>query len=261
MINVNSTQSITYSVLNKLTATFASLNLVIAAIALTAIGCIAALFQCCRNGKLFRHESAGVPAANVHKPQPEIKYQNIQLAAHGVNQYQAGGPAACTPLACRFIASSLPVSPEMIERLILENNYKGDAFLETENCIAQTNLSVAENPWLSQRPFGNSMQVVLQREGENSLSAAVTSILDETGIAGAVITGNGVTIAMRKQGGNLEFFDSHGDSTITKKDNAAYVITFTNDQKKLIVDFLADRFPDIGFPPLLEIWPIQSKEL
>lgn len=191
-------------------------------------------------------------------PQNQVNYPTLILAAHGVNQYQSGGPAACTPLACAFIASKLPISSEMIEELILNNTYDKDTFAETENCIGNASLQVAQNPWDFQRDFGPTLQVSFERQGPAGLSAAVKSLSDEKGIGGAIITGNGMTIAMRKQGNTLEFFDSHGDAALTGKGNAAYVQTFTKDQKELAVGFLEHRFPNIGFTPNIEIWPIQS---
>ena len=176
---------------------------------------------------LSKESKKGVTDAKVNvkagQPLPKLKYPNIQLAANECNQYQAGGPAACTPLACDFIASQDPVSPEMIEKLLLGVKHLVDTFANTEDCIGQTNLNVAENPWSSQRDFGPTMQVSFDRHGKTGLSEAVKTLVEEKGICGAIITANGITTAMRKRGNVLEFFDPHGDSTLTHQGNAAYV--------------------------------------
>ena len=195
----------------------------------------------------------------------ETKYPNLFLAAQGVNQYQAGGPAACTPLACQFIASQQPASSQMLGNIITANKYTADNFLETENCIAQLHLKIAENPWESQREFSPSMQVSFDNESKMGLSAAMKSLLTSLDIGGAIFTANGVTIAMRKRGLGIEFFDSHGDATLTNqnnvnltnKNNAAYIYTFAPGQTDLMVDYLTHRFPEIGFTPNIEIWPIR----
>jgi hypothetical protein len=183
-------------------------------------------------------------------------YPVLILSEKELNQYLTGGTAACTPLACQFLASEQSASPPMIADLIVTNNYKKDTFVDTEECIKNYHLRLAENPWEDQRAKSKSMQVSFKRNAKMGIAAAVKSILNEPKIRGAIITANGLTIGMRKHDRRVEFFDSHGDATLTNQGNAAYIQVFAHDQAEQITNFLVSRFPDIEWAPAIEIWPI-----
>lgn len=189
------------------------------------------------------------------RPANTATYPTLILAANGVNQYQAGGVSACTPLACKFIASKEAVSAELLEKLIKENKYTGADHPEAETCIKDSGLQLAENPWAFQKDFSPSMQVAFERNGDAGLVSAVKSLVETANIRGAVFIANAVTIGMRKQGNAVEFFDSHGDNTITQKGNVAYVKAFANDQGEQILQYLEKRYP-AGLTPAIEVWPI-----
>lgn len=197
------------------------------------------------------------PVKKVERTKSRFAYPAFIFAADGMNQYQAGGPAACTPLACQFLASKEAASAQMLAKLLLANHYKNVEFIDTEEGINQFQLNIAENPWEAQKDFSSSMQVNFESGGKIGITAAVTSLLNSQDINGAIFTANGVTIAMRKRDHAIEFFDSHGDNTLTNQGNTAYIYTFSSDQIKQMVDFLVHRFPNIGFTPSIEIWPIE----
>ncbi|MGD0664374.1 MAG: hypothetical protein ABSA17_01410 [Rhabdochlamydiaceae bacterium] len=209
---------------------------------------------------------------HAQKQSPEVAQPKTILAADGVNQYSAGGSSACTPLACRFIASEDPASPEMLKQLIEGNTYLGNEHLDTEKCIQDTGLIRAENPWawMAQEPMqatvkNEPMQVTFGQNGVTDLTEAVKTLLGSNEINGAIITANTITIGMRKFGDAVEFFDSHGDASRTHTDkaygiNTAYVIQFQKNQMDQMVEFLTRRFPNIVKNSHIQIWPIQAKE-
>lgn len=195
-------------------------------------------------------------SSNFIEENPPLPLTSLTVAENGVNQYQVGGVAACTPLACQFLASKLPATPKMIADLIQQNTFKDEFFAETDACAARFELKTVQNPWEDQRDWSPSMQVSLEIEGETGIRAAVNTLFDSSYIRGAIITGNGITIGMRKKENKVEFFDSHGDANLTSQGNAAYVKIFELDQRQQAADFLAKRFPPIGFLDALEILPI-----
>lgn len=182
---------------------------------------------------------------------------SLILAAGGINQYQSGGPAACTLLACQFLASKLIASSEMLGDMIRSNTYEGANFLDTENCIRDAGLQMAENPWEEQREWSPTMQASLEREEETGMRAAIHSLLNSAKIRGAIITAHSITIGMRKIENRIEFFDSHGNAELTGEGNAAYIKIFDLKQREQIVDFLSKRFPHSEYLlNVLEIFPI-----
>lgn len=183
------------------------------------------------------------------------------LAQDGVNQYSSGSPAGCSLMACRFLASAGTLNSKELSELIRSTNYKGDRFLDMEACIAQyKELVLIDNPWEEQRYLSNTMQVVFDRRDMCSLQKATQTILSYDPLFGALIVGNGLTIGLRKTREHVEIFDSHGDSTITREDNTAYVIRFGINEVDEVTAYLERKFPDIGFSGIglggIEIWPL-----
>lgn len=219
-------------------------------------------------GRLKNLMNRPTPIADNKPPAPPPP--SLIIAENGVNQYQAKGQqAACTSIACKFLASKQPASPEMMARVILPKtvieegdiaDFEGDFFEDTEDCLERfkSKLRVVENPLPDQvqySPF--SMQINFPdstNQGPN-IADAMRSILSNKKIDGAIITANQLTIAMRKQGTRIEFFDSHGDNELTQKGNAAYVKIF--DDLAAAVLFLEKKFPYIGLVPMIQIVPIK----
>jgi hypothetical protein len=206
---------------------------------------------------------------HAQKQSPEVVQPKTIIAAGEVNQYSAGGSSACTPLACRFIASEDPASPEMLKKLIEAITYRGNKHLDTEKCIQDTGLIRAKNPWawmaqehLQATVKNETMQVTFGQNGVTDLTEAVKTLLGSNEINGAIITANAIRIGMRKYGDAVEFFDSHGDASRTHTDkaygiNTAYVIQFQKNQMDQMVEFLTRLFPNIVKNSHIQIWPIQ----
>lgn len=181
----------------------------------------------------------------------------IVVANGGLNQYQVGGPAACTALACSFLHSKAPCSPELIVDLLNKNTYTDVDFLETNDMLDKYDLKRSENPLPEQMGL-SFMMMSFEKYGDlnfRGIAQTLPVLLDNDEIAGAIITANGLTIAMRKWGNRVEFFDSHGDTVLTNQGNAAYVISFLTSRRDQIIDFLTKRYPQIGFNPHANFQP------
>ncbi len=203
-----------------------------------------------------------LPTAQVQRA--NVQLANVQatndssliLAANGVNQYQLGNIAACTRLACAFLSSDKPASPQLIQELIQRNSHFDATFEDTEMVIqAFPNLRLARNPLTSQA-FSMTLQVAYDRE---RLQSALEALVHSQEVSGSIITANSLTIAMRKKPGKIEFLDSHGDDSVTKAGNTAYIKTFKTHELDRAAQFLFTKFPDFGYMgnlSIIEMWPI-----
>lgn len=203
------------------------------------------------------------------EPADPFQHTNLILCADGMNQYtpvpgKKQSVSACAPLACSFLASDKTSSSEMIQNLILANTYTDDLHSFADEWLPKFHLEAPEdNPWPFQQPFYGAImavsfeQVCISPEGNDSgLIAAVKTLVENPHIRGAILNGNGITTAIRKKGDYIEFFDSHGDSTITKADNSAYIKGFKKDQQQGLVDLLRQRYPNMG-QNYIEVLPIR----
>ena len=166
------------------------------------------------------------------------------MASDGINQYKAGGPAACTRIACRFLALTpgSPVCSEDIDHAIQKHGYSSAEFEDTDEIIAEFSeqLEVLPNPWFEHQ-YSPEMQVNINGLTTYGIREALTYLFNNPDVNGAIVTGQMMTLAMRKEGGEIELFDSHGSNELTgSKDNRAYAIRC---DLAGAIHFLSRRFP------------------
>lgn len=223
-----------------------------------------------------RKKSASEITGIEQKPEEELKKPQFIMALDNINQYQAGGPSACTPLACLFIADKVEPTPEALKQMIESNNYTGSDHLETDACIANLSDKIDS---ITTNPFGlnkhnyvtfdqpkeewnnPSMQIPINRESVAALVNFLQAFIPTDG--GAIITGNAETISLRVRGRIFEIFDSHNKNEVHGKGEGAYVyrFDFVNNSNEMVA-FLLKRFPNseaLGMPGVLVVWPIIHK--
>lgn len=198
-------------------------------------------------------------------PKPP-QLESIIVASGGVNQYSSGGPAACSYLAARFLASQVhPQTPQTLKALHDANKIHSDQapLIDEEWIKQQKGIQLAARPsrWVAQREKDDNIELEAMNVmfGENDRYGwrfAIQCFAESDKIHGALITGNDITLAIRKcPDSAIEIFDSHGDNEITKKGNAAYIKRCHTQEDA--VKFLAKKYTDIGMNPNIQVWPIQ----
>lgn len=193
--------------------------------------------------------------------------ETFVLAPGGLNQYQVGARSSCTLICSRFLElPSAPSTRESLSGLILRHAGSSESFIDAEACIqAYTTLRLAPNPWADPMVPEPTMTVNAGRESTTTLDA-VHEIMNCPGIRGALVTGNGITIALKKlDNGKIEIFDPHGDAYLTgASSNAAYVYRcrtkgqaaeFIN-QKLSNAALSSDRYQGSSYSRIFQFWPI-----
>lgn len=148
-----------------------------------------------------------------------------------VNQYNEKGEAACTRIACQFLNNAIldkPATSESIDRAVKNHGHFGNNQEDIENVI----------PCFDElKPF-----IETQTSKEAFIAEALPELLNDPKCNAAIITSFGITIAIRKQGGMIEIFDSHGDRDYQPSNNA-YV--YRCNQREAIA-YMQKKFPILG---------------
>ncbi len=191
---------------------------------------------------------AAIRVAARFKKAPEEKHPPplFLFAPEGINQYGEGGVAACTRISCRFLALTPDgvATPESLQKAIQGHGYTDSDFEETEKVIRSFSeqLELVTSPWKEEQ-HTPEMQIDLYERTEYDLSRAVEAISESSAIDGALITGQMMTIALRKVGDNYELFDSHGSQEISGgKGNVAYLHRC---DFRGVIAYLKKRFPRV----------------
>lgn len=151
-----------------------------------------------------------------------------------LNQYQAGGTAACTELACRFLVQRLPTNRENLTTLLEEK-------VDTSGMAPSVIDYVFSIGFSDVFPTGTKITQD-KEQTEKEIAAILTDFANNPDFDGAIITAGGLTIALRKNKDYLEFFDSHGDNLLTGN-NMCYVVRYRYKDIPAAAKFLLNRFP------------------
>lgn len=164
--------------------------------------------------------------------------ENLQgpwiAAADGVNQYQVGGPAACTHLTIGFLALEGAATPEKLKQIVTKNDYTNQIAPFVDEA-----LSAAVEAKTFNRATGAGFlahQVPFSERNNLGHRNLVTQFIESDGDR-AVISANDYTIGMRKFGDQIKVFDPHGKAATG---NAAYVRRGNQDE---IAQFLRELYP------------------
>lgn len=175
-------------------------------------------------------------------------------APDGYNQYQFGGPAACTTVAVRFLAltpKDQPANPEHIMKALQGHGFAGDEHPFVNDVIAKfINVETSSDP----------LEVDIGNQGGSTIQGTLGFLWDDPEGSSALIVCRGITLAIRKQGDAFEIFDSHGDRDVLENGNEVPAYVYRAPLADA-VKFLEKKFPVFDFRDamndLMQIYPVK----
>lgn len=190
---------------------------------------------------------------------PSSLMESIVLATGDMNQYTINAPAACSMICRNYLETpNNKATPRSIGEILETCRNSSVYYIDTEECLMDSNtINIARSPWThSLEPM-----TVDSKSTRYSLENAFFTLVDNRAIKGAIITGEGMSLAFKKlDDGMYEIFDPHGDYYMTRgRGSGAYVYRCRNINQ--VLTFFDRKFPirNRNISQYFQLWPITRK--